>query len=325
MCYFNIYIGDLADIRHAVNASPTMLRASSAQSSSPSAASKIHAAREQALKAALDATTGGKTGLVKPTHNFIAPSPVARKIDRSRAISLKNSPRRQSGVSTEPPSADITPTEAVTPQQGPDGNRVSSTSVRNMSQSANISADVDTPKPSNSKKNRRKRSVGERAYTPEKKRKKTTVPFALRKPGGASLQTPERSVRFMADDSDDMSSDSSIAIRGSKPKKVASKRTPRPKTKLEKTSANGRSKASPSERTAASRKPILPPRNTPAKPAKRSSLILRKVIKITEKDSKATAAGKAVRNTFVEKPVDKGGVEEAAETRSTKRGERSRK
>ncbi|USP82600.1 uncharacterized protein yc1106_09874 [Curvularia clavata] len=314
--------GDLTDIRHAVNASPTKSRASSVRSSSHYAKSTIHAAREQALKAALDTSTGGKPSVRKSLSNATAPSPVARKINRSRAISLKNSPRRQSGVSTVLPSAETTPTEAAVLQQGLDGNRASNTSV-----------DVDSPRPSSSKKTKRKRSIGEQPYTPEKKHKKSAAPSSLKKPGGAPIQTPGRSVRFMSEDSDDMSSDSSIAIRGSKPKKVGSKRTPKsaakasskPKTKLAGISANGKSKASPSKRTATNRSSLLPVRDTPAKPAKKSSLIPTKLIKITEKDSKATAAGKAVRNSFVKKPVEKGGAEEAAETRSTRSGARSRK
>ena len=145
--------GDVINIRHAVNASPTKVQASSVRSSQ-SATSTIHGAREQALKAALD-TTEVKASVGKPPSKAVAVSPVARKIDRSRAISLKNSPRRQSGVSTEP-----SPTEAAILQQASNGNRAPNTSAKGPSQSASTSADVDTPKPSSSKKTKRKRSIG---------------------------------------------------------------------------------------------------------------------------------------------------------------------
>ena len=188
-----MYIDDATDIRHAVNASPIKLRASSVRSGAQSA-------REKALRAALDSSKGGQTGLRKLQPEVNTMSPVARRINRERAISLRRSPRRQSGVSTVPQSAEATPTEAEMPQQGPENHCESKTLVTTTSQPVNTSANLAVSKSCTSRKVRRKRSIGEQAYTPERKRSKH-----------ASSQTQDKSGRIISEELDDTMSDTSVA------------------------------------------------------------------------------------------------------------------
>lgn len=269
-----------------------------------------HAAREKARKATLDALKIADQANGKLTSDNCMSSPVSRRINRERETSLEKSPRRQSGVSTAPPSAETTPTTDVVPiEDSNDAPRSESPAV-DMSQFVHTPAGVTTPKPSSSRTVRRKRSIGDEAYTPESKRSKVGTPSSLGNGTSGMHQTSGKSVRFMSEDDLDGSSDSTVITAG-KRKRVRKEATPKPgkkkspslKTTPVEVSTDDTSETSSPQTNAATKKssvakkPAAKPRTKPGgKPGNTAALV-------KPESSKATAAGKAARRIRAKKVV----------------------
>lgn len=293
-----------------------------AREEAQSAEKIARAAREKTRKATLDALGIADQANGKLPSDNCVPSPVSRMINREREMSLEKSPRRQSGVSTAPPSAKTTPTMDVIPTQEPGDAPGSKLPVVDMSHLVHTPADVTTPKPSSSKTVKRKRSISDEAYTPESKCSKVRTPSSLGKGTSGKHQTSGKSVRFMSeDDSDDGSTDSTIITAG-KGKRVRNQATPKPgkktspspKTNPIEVSTDDASETSSYQTTAATRKtPIA--RKPAAKPRTKSrgkSANTGAVVK--QESSKATAASKAVRRIRAKKVVrEHAGVDEHME------------
>ncbi|XP_014561099.1 hypothetical protein COCVIDRAFT_87176 [Bipolaris victoriae FI3] len=178
------------------------------------------AAREKARKATLDALKIADQANGKLTSDNCVSSPVSRRINREREMSLEKSPRRQSGVSTAPPSAETTPTTDVVPIEESDDAPRSESPAVDMSQFVHTPADVTTPKPSSSRTVRRKRSIGDEAYTPESKRSKVGTPSSLGKGTSGMHQTSGKSIS------------SPQTNAATKKSSVAKKPAAKPRTKL---------------------------------------------------------------------------------------------
>ncbi|EMD89923.1 hypothetical protein COCC4DRAFT_124738 [Bipolaris maydis ATCC 48331] len=163
-----------------------------AREEAQSAEKIAHAAREKARKATLDALRIADQANGKVSPDNCVSSPISRMINREREMSLEKSPRRQSGVSTAPPSAETTPTDVV-PIEEPDDAPGSEPLVVDMSQLVHTLANVTTPKPSSGRTVRRKRSIGDEAYTPESKRSKVGTPSSLGKGASGKQQTSGKS------------------------------------------------------------------------------------------------------------------------------------
>ncbi|CAN9321831.1 unnamed protein product [Alternaria alternata] len=151
------------------------------------------------------------TNLVPPTSRAQTTSPVVRKINRERATSLERSPRRQSGVSTVPPSPD-SPTKkiAVHPQvviekRVSDRPKKPATPVSSKPQIAPDSINFVTQKGTTKKLTKRKRSISEQDYTADHKRPKPVNPSVLRSSVRTRAQaTSDRPVPFVAEESDEL-------------------------------------------------------------------------------------------------------------------------
>lgn len=281
-----------------------------AREEAQSAEKIAHAAREKARKATLDALRIADQANGKVSPDNCVSSPISRMINREREMSLEKSPRRQSGVSTAPPSAETTPTDVV-PIEEPDDAPGSEPLVVDMSQLVHTLANVTTPKPSSGRTVRRKRSIGDEAYTPESKRSKVGTPSSLGKGASGKQQTSGKSVRFMTeDDSDDGSSDSTT-ITARKRKRVRKQATPKPgkktspspKTNPIEVSTDDASETGSYQTTAATRKspvakkPAAKSRTKPrGKPANTAAAV-------KQEGSKATAPGKAVQRIRAKKVV----------------------
>ncbi|EUC47689.1 hypothetical protein COCMIDRAFT_89390 [Bipolaris oryzae ATCC 44560] len=223
-----------------------------AREEAQSAEKSARAAREKARKAVLDALRIADQANGKLTSDNHVSSPVSRMINREREMSLEKSPRRQSGVSTAPTSAETTPTTDAVPIEESDDTPGSETPVVDVSQLEHTPADITTPKPSSGRTVRRKRSIGDEAYTPESKRNKVGTPSSLGKGATGKHQTSGKSTS------------SSRTAAATKKSPVAKKSATKPRTK-----------------------PGRKPGNTAA------------VVK--QENSKATAAGKAVRRIRAKK------------------------
>ncbi|CAN9304147.1 unnamed protein product [Alternaria alternata] len=151
------------------------------------------------------------TNLVPSTSRAQTTSPVVRKINRERATSLERSPRRQSGVSTVPPSPD-SPTKkiAVHPQvviekRVSDRPKKPATPVSSKPQIAPDSINFVTQKGTTKKLTKRKRSISEQDYTADHKRPKPVNPSVLRSSVRTRAQaTSDRPVPFVAEESDEL-------------------------------------------------------------------------------------------------------------------------
>jgi hypothetical protein len=284
----------------------------------------IHAAEDEARS--VERTTRAARGkargrtdqvkLGKMPSDACAQSPVVRKINKERAISLEKSPRRQSGVSTAPQSAAASPTDAVFPQQISNRAYKPNTSATSNIQPADMVIDVAIPKPNSSNRTiRRKRSIGDQAYSPESKRSKHATLSSLRKDAGGKHQTPDRSVRSTSgDDSDCTSSNSDMcttaagrhkqAGKGRIPKPVG-KRSPKSKGDAIDVSVQRASETSSYKLTAATKKsPIA--RKLVAKVSAKSGGKSPNIATVAEqKSNKAATAGRAMRSARIEKGVGK--------------------
>ncbi|KAL6163201.1 hypothetical protein ACJQWK_10792 [Exserohilum turcicum] len=273
------------DIRRAMNVSPTkphktipraqvnrkavadhQLRV--AMEEARSAEKKARAATEKARKAALDAR------VIAEQVNSGKSSPVARRINRERARSLERSPRRQSGISTAAQSPESTPMmAAMLPQQTLNHPRGSSMPATQKSQAVPTPAPAAAPKPTRRTPVKRKQSIGDRAYTPERKRNKLTVPSSLKKGVGSTQHTLDKTVRFESEDSTD-TSDSAIVATAYK------RKTP-------------------------GKKPISKAaKRVPPKPAANAGVKIVDTTMVIKKETKATTAGKAVDKAQAKKVVE---------------------
>ena len=195
------------------------------------------AAKEKAVKAASEARRIEKqANRGKLTTKHRASSPVARKLDRERAISIERSPRRQSGVSTAPPSPEKTSTKTtnqpkvVISQHEHDTSHGFVTPATDKSRRVAKPTAVPIDKPIRKPPVKRKQSIGGEAYTPDPKRPKTTPPSSLKKRDESTPQTPNQTAHFDSDDDSDMKIlDQTIIITPKKRKNVI-KKAPKPTT-----------------------------------------------------------------------------------------------
>ncbi|KAB2108098.1 hypothetical protein AG0111_0g3911 [Alternaria gaisen] len=207
---------DPTAIRHAVNTTPTKARTNIigniSQRDSANSTRKGPAVRTPTTQTSKHPQGSTKhTTLVPPTSRAQTASPVVRKINRERATSLERSPRRQSGVSTVPPSPD-SPTKkiAVHPQvviekRVSDRPKKPAAPVSSKPQIAPDSINFVTQKGTAKKLTKRKRSISERDYTVDHKRSKPVNPSVPRSSVRTRAQgTSYRSVPFVAEESDEL-------------------------------------------------------------------------------------------------------------------------
>ncbi|CAG5178069.1 uncharacterized protein ALTATR162_LOCUS8519 [Alternaria atra] len=147
------------------------------------AARATHVVYNNLYKAKEHARSSKKhANLVPPASSARTTSPLVRKINRERATSLERSPRRQSGISTAPPSPD-TPTKetAVQPQvvigEFP-GSRPPKSPAPVLFKSQPVPAPISviTPRSTAKKPTKRKRNISEQKYTHDPKRSKPMTP-----------------------------------------------------------------------------------------------------------------------------------------------------
>lgn len=148
-----------------------------------SAARATHVVYNNLYKAKEHARSSKKhANLVPPASRARTTSPLVRKINRERATSLERSPRRQSGISTAPPSPD-TPTRetAVQPQvvigKFPCSRPPKSPApVLSKSQPVPELISVITPKSTAKRFTKRKRNISEQNCTHDPKHSKPITP-----------------------------------------------------------------------------------------------------------------------------------------------------
>ncbi|RAR10928.1 hypothetical protein DDE82_000900 [Stemphylium lycopersici] len=139
-----------------------------------------------------------------------ASSPVARKIDRERAISMEKSPRRQSGISTAPQSPQNTPTKATNQPKVVISQHQHSSSHNSLMPATDKALRRAKPAAARTDKRirkppiKRKQSIGDGAYTPDTKRPKTTPLSSLEKGNESKPQTPKQTVHFDSDNDSGM-------------------------------------------------------------------------------------------------------------------------
>ncbi|KAG9187723.1 hypothetical protein G6011_05594 [Alternaria panax] len=152
------------------------------------------------------------TNLVPPTSRVRTTSPVVRKISRERATSLERSPRRQSGVSTVPPSPDppINKTSfhpEVVIENRPSGHHLTNSSVHTPSKSQPVPEPISVvaPKGTTRRPTKRKCGVSEQNYTPDTKRTKSIKYSAPKTPIQARARTtPDKIFQPLVEESDEL-------------------------------------------------------------------------------------------------------------------------
>ncbi|KAF1838843.1 hypothetical protein BDW02DRAFT_585649 [Decorospora gaudefroyi] len=216
-------------------------------------------------------------------------SSVVKKLERSRKEAVEKSPRRQSGVSTAPPTSAEGPRWPIVEIQT---GRPSRTRKEPAVDVGTSTTPKSTPK--------RKRSIGTQAFLPEPKRNKSLgdTPSSLKKPQKTAAKTPDKNVHFASEEEeeeDDSDSSSNIVIQ---PKSTKKAPPVTPSSPIE-ISAEETSSSDVSDETAPEPVVAAP---SPTKPSPAGKQATKPV---GAKVSKAAAAGnqvrkQRVRRTFVE-------------------------